>query len=44
MPPGTRGMAGYKNYAVHFRGFVAGSALSIVLGVLIATLVVLIPV
>jgi hypothetical protein len=42
--PGTDGMAGYKNYAMHFRGFLAGAVLSIVLGLLIATIVVLIPV
>jgi len=42
--PGTAGMAGYKNYAMHFRGFLAGSVLSIVLGLLIATTVALIPV
>ena len=42
--PGTAGLAGYKNYAMHFRGFLGGSALSIVLGLLIATTVALIPV
>jgi len=42
--PGTAGMAGYKNYAMHFRGFVAGSAISIALSLLIATTVALIPV
>ena len=42
--PGTDGMAGYKNYAMHFRGFVAGSVFSTVLGLLIATMVALIPV
>ena len=42
--PGTARMAGYKNYAMHFRGFLAGSMLSIVLGLLIATTVILIPI
>jgi hypothetical protein len=42
--PGTAGMAGYKNYAMHFRGFVVGSVFSIVLGLLIATTVASIPV
>jgi hypothetical protein len=42
--PGTSGMAGYKNYAMHFRGFAAGSVLSILLGLLIATAVAWIPV
>ena len=37
--PGTEGMAGYKNYAMHFRGFVIGTALSVVIGLLIAAIV-----
>jgi hypothetical protein len=37
--PGTEGMAGYKNYAVHFRGFLIGMVISVVIGVLIAALV-----
>jgi hypothetical protein len=40
--PGTAGMAGYKNYAMHFRGILACSVLSIVLGLL--TAIILIPV
>ncbi|HZU69511.1 MAG TPA: hypothetical protein VFA09_19715 [Ktedonobacteraceae bacterium] len=38
--PGTEGMAGYKNYARHFRGFLVGMAISVVMAVLIAALVV----
>ena len=37
--PGTEGMAGYKNYAMHLRGFLVGMLISVVLGVLIAALV-----
>ena len=36
---GTEGMAGYKNYAMHFRGFLVGTVISVVLGVLISALV-----
>lgn len=36
--PGTEGMAGYKNYAMHFKGFLIGTAVSVVVGVLITTL------
>jgi hypothetical protein len=36
--PGTAGMPGYKNYRMHFRGFLAGSALSVVLGLLMAVM------
>lgn len=35
--PGTEGMAGYKNYAMHFRGFLIGTGISVVVGLLIAT-------
>jgi len=35
--PGTEGMAGYNNYAMHFRGFLIGMVISVVMGVLIAT-------
>lgn len=39
--PGTEGMAGYKNYAMHFRGFLIGTALSVIVGLIVATLAVL---
>jgi hypothetical protein len=38
--PGTEGMAGYKNYGMHFRGFLIGTALSVVVGLIIAGIVV----
>jgi hypothetical protein len=38
--PGTEGMAGYKNYAMHFRGFLIGTALSAILGLVIVRIVV----
>ena len=31
--PGTEGMAGYKNYAMHFRGFLIGTLFSAGVGV-----------
>jgi hypothetical protein len=34
--PGTEGMAGYKNYAMHFRGFLIGTIFSISLGLIVA--------
>lgn len=37
--PGTEGMAGYKNYAIHFRGFLIGTVISVVLGFIIASIV-----
>ena len=37
--PGTEGMAGYKNYAMHFRGFLIGTALSVVTGLIIAAII-----
>ena len=37
--PGTEGMAGYKDYLFHFRGFLIGSVLSAVAGLIIATIV-----
>lgn len=40
--PGTEGLPGYKNYAMHFRGFLIGTALSAVVGLLIALAVVFI--
>jgi hypothetical protein len=33
--PGTEGMAGYKNYGIHFRGFLIGTILACVIGLLI---------
>ncbi len=38
--PGTEGMAGYKNYAMHFKGFLIGTVLSVVIGLIIAAFVV----
>jgi hypothetical protein len=32
-------MAGYKNYAMHFRGFLIGTVLSATVGALIAVMV-----
>ena len=37
--PGTEGMAGYKDYGHHFRGFVIGVGVSALLGVLAAAVV-----
>jgi hypothetical protein len=37
--PGTAGFAGYKDYGMHFRGFLIGAALSIILGVVIGVIV-----
>jgi hypothetical protein len=37
--PGTAGFAGYKDYGMHFRGFLIGTALSVVLGVVIGSIV-----
>jgi hypothetical protein len=37
--PGTDGMAGYKNYWFHFRGFLIGTVLSAVAGLLIGAAV-----
>lgn len=37
--PGTAGMAGYKNYYFHFRGFLIGTVLSVVMALLVATAV-----
>jgi hypothetical protein len=39
MLPGTEGMAGYKDYWHHFRGFLIGTALCAVLGALTAAAV-----
>lgn len=37
--PGTEGAAGYKNYAFHFRGFLIGTVISVVVGIIIAGIV-----
>ena len=37
--PGTEGLAGYKDYGFHFRGFLIGTALIFVTSVLLAGLV-----
>jgi hypothetical protein len=37
--PGTEGMAGYKDYRHHFRGFLIGTAFSLVVGLLSAAVV-----
>lgn len=34
--PGTEGMAGYKNYAFHWRGFVVGAVLGVVYSLITA--------
>lgn len=37
--PGTQGMAAYKDYAFHFRGFLIGTLFSVVFGLVIAAVV-----
>jgi hypothetical protein len=37
--PGTAGFAGYKDYGIDFRGFLIGTAISIVLGIIIGVIV-----
>jgi hypothetical protein len=37
--PGTEGMAGYKNYGLHFRGFLTGIVISAALSAIIAGIV-----
>ncbi len=37
--PGTEGMAGYKDYVFHLRGFLIGILISVVTGLLIAGIV-----
>ena len=37
--PGSEGARGYKDYLFHFRGFLIGTALSIVMGLIIGALV-----
>jgi hypothetical protein len=41
--PGTEGMAGYKDYAIHFRGFLIGLGLSLVASALSGLVVILLP-
>jgi hypothetical protein len=36
--PGTEGMAGYKNYGMHLRGFLIGTVLAVVIGLLITVI------
>lgn len=40
--PGTERMAGYKNYGMHFRGFLIGTGLTAVIGFLITIILILI--
>jgi len=40
--PGTQGMAGYKNYAMHFRGFLIGTALSVIIGLIVAAIIIVV--
>lgn len=42
--PGTEGMAGYRDYGMHFRGFLIGLGLSIVASVLIGLVTMVLPV
>lgn len=37
--PGTEGAAGYKDYAFHFRGFMIGTVLSLIVGLIVAGIV-----
>ena len=37
--PGTEGMAGYKNYAMHFRGFMIGSVVSVIVSLIVAGII-----
>ncbi len=39
--PGTEGMAGYKNYGMHFRGFLIGTVLACMIGLLITIILML---
>lgn len=41
--PGTEGMAGYKDYGHHFRGFLVGTVFSVVVGLMAAGLAMLWP-
>jgi len=40
--PGSEGMPGYKNYFIHFRGFLIGSVISLFGALIITSLVYLI--
>ncbi len=40
--PGTEGLAGYRNYAFHGRGFVRGLVLSLVISAVLASLTMLV--
>jgi hypothetical protein len=37
--PGTEGMAGYKNYGMHFRGFLIGTVLAVAIGVVMTVII-----
>jgi len=37
--PGTEGAAGYKDYVFHFRGFLTGTVLSVIVGLIVAGVV-----
>jgi hypothetical protein len=37
---GTEGMAGYKNYVMHFRGFLIGTVLAAMIGLLITIILI----
>lgn len=37
--PGTEGAAGYKDYAFHFRGFLIGTVISVIIGLVVAGIV-----
>ena len=41
--PGTEGMAGYRDYGLHFRGFLIGFGISVAASVAIGGLVLLLP-
>lgn len=41
--PGTEGMAGYRDYGLHFRGFLIGIGISLVASALIAAITLLLP-
>ena len=38
--PGTEGMAGYKNYGMHFRGFLIGTVLAILIALIITVILI----
>lgn len=41
--PGTEGAAGWRNYRFHFYGFLKGTVMSIVFGIVFAAIVLLLP-